>query len=144
MANVTGYAEEKLMLGLRLSEIARVRPWIESLASRCAIPDSVQFAIHLCLEEVLSNIVLHGYDGETEGAIVVAFTAAGDGQFVLVVDDETRHFNPLEQAELPALNPNEEIWIGGQGLRILRRFADELEYEQLPAGNRLKIYFNPA
>jgi len=41
--------------GDKLSEIARVPPWPESLAARHAIPSRVQFAMDLCLEEVLSN-----------------------------------------------------------------------------------------
>jgi RNA polymerase sigma factor (sigma-70 family) len=36
----------------------------------------------------------------------------------------------------------EEITVGGQGVRLLRRFADALEYQATPTGNRLSIGFN--
>lgn len=135
--------EERLTLQGRLSEIAQVPIWLERLAARYAIPDNVQFASNLCLEEVLSNIILHSYNAEKDGTIVVRF-AARDGNFVFVIDDEGPRFNPLDQPELPALNPNEEMRIGGQGLRLLREFSDTLEYEQIPTGNRLKIGFSAA
>src|SRR5262245_33122395 len=140
--NLTHQGEEKLVLPVRLSEIAQLPGWIERLASRYAIPDNVQFAINLCLEEVLSNIILHGSGEQPDRTIDVHFSANGDGKFRVLVDDEAPHFNPLVQQQLPALNPNEEMRVGGQGLRLLRQLADELEYEPTPAGNRLKMGFS--
>jgi hypothetical protein len=32
--------------------------------------------------------------------------------------------------------------VGGQGIRFIREFADALEYEQLPVGNRFKMFFS--
>jgi hypothetical protein len=32
--------------------------------------------------------------------------------------------------------------VGGQGIRLLRQFADKLDYEQLPTGNPFKIGFS--
>jgi len=140
--NLTHQGEEKLVLPVRLSEIGQVPVWIEHLASRYAIPDNIQFAINLCLEEVLSNIILHGSGEQPDRTIAIHFSASGEGKFLVVVDDEAPQFNPLEQQELPALNPNEEMRVGGQGLRLLREFADALEYEPTPAGNRLKMGFS--
>jgi len=140
--NLADDGEEWLVLPVLLSEVAQVPHWIERLASRYAIPEKVQFAINLCLEEVLSNIILHGYSGQRDDTIAVNFSVIGDGKFLVVVDDEAPHFNPLEQEELPALNPNEEMRVGGQGLRLLREFADTIEYEPIPSGNRLKMSFS--
>jgi anti-sigma regulatory factor (Ser/Thr protein kinase) len=42
---------------------------------------------------------------------------------------------------LPPLSSLEELAIGGQGVRLLRRFADALEYQATPTGNRLSIGF---
>jgi serine/threonine-protein kinase RsbW len=137
-------AEERLILRGRLSELAQVSPWIERLASQYAIPGNVHFAIDLCLEEVLSNIVLHGYGSEVAYYLIVRFTVPREGYFVFVVDDEAPRFNPLDQPELPALNPREEMWTGGQGLRMLQRFADVVEYEPLRTGNRLRMSFSAA
>ena len=46
---------------------------IESLASRYTIPAKVQFSANLCLEEVLSNIFLHGYRERAKGVVTVRF-----------------------------------------------------------------------
>lgn len=134
-------SEQQLALRSRLSEMAQIPAWIEALASQHSIPAKIQFAINLCLEEAVSNVILHGYRGEADRSVIVRFTMPREGCFVFVVDDDAPRFNPLDQPELPALNPRAEIRIGGQGVRMMRRFADAVEYEQIPTGNRLRISF---
>lgn len=142
--NGTDQTQDRLTLRSRLSDMARLPAWIEGLASRHAIPGDVQFAMNLCLEEAVSNIIRHGYGPEEDRPVTVRFTMPREGNFVCVVDDEAPRFNPLDAPELPALNPREEIRVGGQGIRLMRRFADTLEYEPTPDGNRLRMGFSAA
>jgi len=133
---------DRLSLRGRLSEIAQVPTWIEHLALGYSIPGDVQSVINLCLEEVLSNVIRHGYGNDEGGAVVVNFTVPRDCFFLFVVEDDAPHFNPLDASELPPLNSNDEARIGGQGIRFLRRFASILEYEATPNGNRLSMGFS--
>ena len=142
--NGTHQIQERLVLRSRLSDIAQVAAWIEDLASRYGIPGNVEFAMKLCLEEALSNVIRHGYPGAQDRFITVRFTAPRDTYFLFIVDDEAPLFNPLAAPALPVLNSLEETRVGGQGIRFLRQFADALEYEQLPNGNRLRIGFSTA
>jgi serine/threonine-protein kinase RsbW len=135
---------ELLKVRSRLSELARIRPWIESLGSRHAIPANTLFAMNLCLEEVLSNIVQHGYPGKPDQSVAVHFANPRQNYFVIVVEDDAPPFNPVDAPEAPALNLLDEIHVGGQGIRLLRRFADALEYEATPTGNRLTMGFTAA
>jgi serine/threonine-protein kinase RsbW len=145
---MTGNADhttlERLDLQSRISELARIPPWIERLASTYSIPDSTQFAMNLCLEEVLSNVVRHGYREKPGQSIAIHFSVAPNGQFVFVVEDEAPPFNPVDSPELPAINSLEEAQIGGQGIRLLRQFSDALEYHATPRGNQLTIGFASA
>ena len=135
---------ERLELRSRISELARIFPWIERLASRHAIPANTQFAMNLCLEEALSNIIRHGYSGQPGHPISVRFGSPRKDYYVFAVEDEAPPFNPVEAPELPALNALDDIGVGGQGLRLLRRFADALEYQPTATGNRLSIGFAAA
>lgn len=135
---------ERLNLQSRMSELARIHPWIERLASRHSIPASTKFAINLCLEEVLSNIIRHGYSGKPDHSIAVDFVSPREDYIVIVVEDQAPPFNPVDAPELPALSSLDEIQAGGQGIRLLRRFADALEYQAMPTGNRLSIGFSAA
>jgi serine/threonine-protein kinase RsbW len=135
---------EFLNLPSRMSELSRLFPWIERLASRHAISANTQFAMNLCLEEVLSNIIRHGYCGQPDHSIAIHFANPRKDYFVFIVEDESPPFNPVTSPELPALSSHDKIRVGGQGIRLLRRFADALEYQSTPSGNRLSIGFTAA
>jgi serine/threonine-protein kinase RsbW len=140
--NATGHTQDRLALRARLSDIVQLPRWIDSLASQHAIPVEVQFAIELCLEEAVSNIIRHGYGGDTDRSLIVRFTMPRPGFFDFVVEDEAPPFNPLHATDAPELNSSEEIQIGGQGIRLMRRFANVLTYEPTPTGNRLSMSFS--
>jgi len=132
---------ECLTLESKLSEISRVvPPWIERLASLHAISDRTRYAMDLCLEEVLSNIVRHGYACESSRAIIIRYVSQRDG-FTLVVEDEAPPFNPLITEDPPIPRSLENASVGGQGIHLVKQFADAIEYEPMPSGNRLIIKF---
>jgi len=135
----TDQAEERLTLESRRSDIAKLPSWIGSLALRHAIPESVEFAINLCLEEAVSNVILHGYGADTSGPVIVRFMMPRHDLFAFVVEDEARHFNPLD---VPAPDPAGKVRVGGRGIHFLRQFANGLEYEPTPTGNRLRLIFS--
>ncbi len=135
---------EVLNLRSRMSDLSQIHAWIERLASLHSIPSNTQFAMNLCLEEVLSNIIRHGYSGESGRPMSVRFASPREDEFVLVVEDQAPPFNPVDSPELPALHSLDDIQVGGQGIRLLRHFAGALEYLETPTGNRLIIRFSSA
>jgi len=133
--------EDKLTLGSTLSEIARIPPWLESLALRDGIPERTRFVMDLCLEEVLSNIVRHGYADAPDHTILVIYGNPRKDTFTLTVEDEAPLFNPLLVQNGPIPGSLEEISEGGRGIHLLKQFSDALNYEPMPIGNRLTISF---
>jgi anti-sigma regulatory factor (Ser/Thr protein kinase) len=95
--------------------------------------------INLCLEEALSNVIRHGYEGDAHREIVVQFRSDED-ELVFTIEDTAPHFRP---AEMPMTQPKslEELTPGGLGIPLMRRFADRVEWEPLPIGNRLTLAF---
>jgi anti-sigma regulatory factor (Ser/Thr protein kinase) len=140
--NITDRVRDRLDLRSRLSDIARIPHWVEQLAVRYSFSKDLLFAIDLCLEEAIANTIIYGYRGEGDRPINVSLAIPRDGDYVFSVEDEAPPFNPLDAPELPPLNPDDEIRVGGQGLRLLRRFAGSLEYEPTASGNRLRIGFS--
>jgi serine/threonine-protein kinase RsbW len=139
--NGSDQIEERLTLHSRLSDIAQLPVWIESIASRYSVPSQTHYAMDLCLEEVLVNIIRHGYGREADFPIRVCFKIPRPGDYLFIVEDDAPRFNPLEVPELPAIDADEEMHLGGQGIRLLRRFANTLNYETTPTGNQLHIGF---
>jgi anti-sigma regulatory factor (Ser/Thr protein kinase) len=142
VANSTDQALDRLSLRSHLSEMSRLPRWLESLASRHDIPDEVQFAIDLCLEEAVSNVIRHGYAGAEDRSVTVVFVSPRTRYFEFLIEDEAPHFDPLAAPALEAISPEQAIRVGGQGIRLLRQFADSVEYESTTSGNRLRIGFS--
>jgi serine/threonine-protein kinase RsbW len=136
---ITG--EAQLTLRSQMADLALVPPWIESLAAEYGISDSTQFAMNLCLEEVLSNIIRHGYANSPDRTIVIRYLAEENNTSVLVVDDQAPPFNPLAAESHPVEETLDGTRLGGLGIRLLRSFAATLEYEPTPGGNRLIMGF---
>jgi len=135
--------QDRLELDSRLDELSRVQPWIDALADRYALADGTRFAMQLCMEEALANVVLHGYRNQPGRPIVIR-TAIADGSFFFTIEDNAPPFTPPE-----ATSPDdtadpatlESIQPGGNGLRLMRRFAGSIAYERISDGNRLTLGF---
>ena len=136
-------SQDRLELDSRLTELGRVQPWIEAVANRHGVPEDARFAMHLCMEEALVNVVVHGYREEPGHPIVILCRASEDTLF-FTIDDRAPSFDPVAYAPQNApvrAADLESIQPGGNGIRLLRRFAGSLSYERLADGNRLTIGF---
>lgn len=137
--------KDRLTLTSRLSDLALVFPWVDELALEYALSGELVFAINLCLEEALSNIVRHGYKEEPGHELTIDVCADGESALSFTIEDHAPHFvppDPVAQEAATAPVPFEELQPGGQGLPLMRRFADTLTWQPMPNGNRLTIGFS--
>jgi serine/threonine-protein kinase RsbW len=135
--------QNRLELDSRLSELSRVQPWIASLAHEYGFEEEALFAMQLCIEEALANVVLHGYRSEAGHPIVIEASVAA-GILSFTIDDNAPPFSPvgaLVQSDTANHDTLESIQPGGNGIRLLYRFAGSLAYERLCDRNRLTITF---
>ena len=151
--------EPLLTLKSQIEDLTLVWPWVEAFAACYSIPAETQFAIELCLEEALSNIIRHGYQGQPNQAISITRTvepaptsAENDrvAELVFTVEDHAPPFDPLAptaaaQAPARAINSQDvnsrDFLPGGQGIRLMHKFSSRLAWQQLPDGNRLTLVF---
>jgi serine/threonine-protein kinase RsbW len=139
-----GTSEERLTLSSRIADLALLSPWIERLASLQIIPEDSQFAIHLCMEEAISNVIRHGYAGEEGHPILIRLSRGENHSLFILIEDQAPAFNPLVAEDSLAEEALEGRRMGGLGLRLLRTFASTLKYERVPSGNRLTIEISPS
>ena len=134
---------DRLELDSQLTELSRVAPWVEDLADRYGLPAETRYAINLCLEEALANVVLHGYGSEPGHPITVETSVAG-GSVFFSIGDQAPPFAPIDPgARNGSQSPAnlETMQVGGNGIRLMYRFAGSVSYEPLPRGNRLTLGF---
>jgi anti-sigma regulatory factor (Ser/Thr protein kinase) len=137
------WPEPRLILQSQLEDLTLVWPWVQALTSRYSVSAQTQFAIELCLEEALSNVMRYGYRGQENQSITVD-CALGAGELVFTIQDHAPLFDPFApSADSPAPAPAsiDELLPGGQGIRLIRKFASRVAWEPLLNGNRLTLAF---
>src|SRR5262245_26492927 len=125
--------------GGAISEITSAARWIDQITAELALPNSQVFAMQVCLEELMSNILLHGGKGAPL-YISVAVQALPD-RVVMIVEDDGRAFD-LAHAPAKAIDrPLNQLQPGGLGIHLIKNFATSLHYARTPTGNRVVLEF---
>src|SRR5215467_903321 len=92
------------VFGGSLREISAASSWLESIATDLALPGPQVFAIQVCLEELMSNIVRHGGTPPRsdlpwpakapERPLSISITVtARDDRLVMTIEDDGRPFD---------------------------------------------------
>jgi anti-sigma regulatory factor (Ser/Thr protein kinase) len=129
----------RLILRNDLAELKRLTGWLEGWTPHDLSPE-VSFAVQLCLEEAVANVIMYGAarDDRLEIAVEVE---RGDGTLVARVEDNGRQFDPTQ---VPARRPATSLRdakIGDLGIHLMRSFANGMHYERRDGRNRLTLRF---
>lgn len=96
------------------------------------------------LEELLSNSIAHGGAQYVEGATVgLSVTARSDG-LLLCYEDSFAAFDPMakiDEALRRTTNPMDQRPLGGLGLLMVFRMADEFRYRRQGERNCIDLLF---
>jgi anti-sigma regulatory factor (Ser/Thr protein kinase) len=135
-----------------LRDLEQIGTWVDDFAQRLSLPASTAFAIQLCCEEVFSNIVRHGLKGSALGEIGEEGEKDENGiklcldhvhrSVILRIDDQAEAFDPL--AIDSPLHPQSvaEASVGGLGIHLVRKFAQDVRYERRGQTNSLTMRFD--
>jgi sigma-B regulation protein RsbU (phosphoserine phosphatase) len=130
-------AELKLALRSTPAEAARGYQAVQAFLTERGAPADAVHDVALAVEEVLSNLVRHGYAG-AEGPI--ALRASLDAVAVKIeVRDRGIHFDP-RTARPPRLDvPLDDRASGELGIHLVRRSIDRIAYQRDGAENFLTL-----
>jgi len=112
----------------KVSELEKVTAAVDELSDQWAIAPKIAMQLNLVLEELVTNIMFHGYVDGAEHGIGIEFSRNGR-ELSVVVADEAPPFNLLEQPDDSRVDkPLEERKIGGLGIHFVRTVMDRVEY----------------
>jgi anti-sigma regulatory factor (Ser/Thr protein kinase) len=95
--------------------------------TQCGVKPEVKYLALLAIEELATNCMKFGFSPHANHTIVVDMSIA-DGRLVIVVTDDGRAFNPLENRDPNTTIPVENRDIGGLGIHLLKKMADKFCY----------------
>jgi anti-sigma regulatory factor (Ser/Thr protein kinase) len=129
----------RLELGRDLSELRRLAEWIKARTPQVLSGDTV-FAVQLCLEEAVANIIMHG--GAKDDRLKIAIELERDGgTLVARIEDSGREFDPTQFPPPSVAKSLEEAKVGDLGIHLMHSFASDMHYEQRDGRNRLTLRF---
>lgn len=137
---------QTLTLLANLDALAEISAFVTDAAEQAGLDERATWQVQLAVDEAATNIIQHAYEPDAPGDITLDCTCTG-GQFVVVLRDQGRQFNP-EEVPLPDIEASlEDRPVGGLGLYLITRLMDEVRFDFDPqAGNVLTMvkYLTPS
>ncbi len=102
-------------------------------------PEGTRYNILLALQEMVTNVLRHGYELDEALPVEVIFELTDD-QLQVELKDQGPAFDPLaydsEESEFDMGMPTE---VGGFGIRIARMVMDDVQYNRADGWNCLRL-----
>lgn len=135
-------SHEPVSLSLRFAnsapEVTLARSAAHDLLLRNGVDDRARYAVELTLDELLDNVLRHGYEPGAAGSLTAELTLAP--QLITVeLSDDARPFDPTRHPEPPAPRSLAESSIGGRGLPLVRAATASMRYRRVDDRNHLTI-----
>lgn len=130
----------RLEIPASVAGVPQATKWLEEIWGDHNLPASVAMPARLCLEEAVTNVVMHAIDDIPVETIWVELERH-PSHFVITVIDAGPKFDPrsVDSDELPEDPAN--AFVGGRGLTLIRDFSKEIDYEHRDGKNHFRIHF---
>lgn len=129
-----------LRLPARLESLEPLCVFVLEKLTQSHLPPELALKIELALEEVLTNIIHYAYP-QGEGDILLECSVEGPRSFCLRIQDWGSPFNPLTRHATDISLDVTRRPIGGWGILLVRKMADELNYARQDGKNILTLCF---
>ncbi|GAB1422244.1 hypothetical protein MASR2M15_24650 [Anaerolineales bacterium] len=106
------------------------------------LDDDTAYRCELAVDEVLTNIIEHGYKFEgANSRIDIEVQRLNHGLQIRIVDDAPP-FNPLNQVNPDPQAPLNERSKGGWGIYFVKKYMNQVRYELIQGRNNLIMTMN--
>ena len=131
-------APQTLTLANDLAEIPRLADFVDELCARLSATQKDVLALQLSLEEVVTNVIDHGYTDGQPHTFTVTFSVSSH-RITIVIDDDAPAYDPLARPDVDTSLPLEDRPIGGLGVHLVKKLMTSARYERRDGHNRLTL-----
>jgi len=116
-----------LRLSADLSHLCAIREFVSRTSRDLGVSERVIQDLLLAVDEICSNVIVHGYDGH--GGDIEVTVDRSEAEVRAIVRDWGKAFDP-ESICVPDIDaPLQQRPCGGLGLFIVRQLMDEVRFE---------------
>jgi len=125
-----------------MDSMTEIRAFVESACAATEIGREDCLKVLLIVEELFTNTVIHGYRGESESPVWMAFEPVEKG-FTLRYEDAAPPHNPFgEYRPLDTTVLVAQQAVGGLGLKLIRSLVSEASYLREGERNCIRLTFS--
>lgn len=124
-----------------MDELERLADFAREIGETEGLSADQRFALELCLEEAVTNIIMHGGLKDKKQPHIWVTLASDAPALTIILEDDARPFDPTSVPPPQAAASLEEARIGGAGLPLMHKLATGMSYEFRDGRNRLTLSF---
>ena len=128
----------KIRLRAEVPEVERLNRLIRRFGELHEIPGRTLYAVHLAIDELVSNAILYAFDNPMGQEVVVSIDVQ-ESVVRAAIEDSGREFNPLQTGSPDVSLPLEHREAGGLGIHLVRSLMDEVAYQRVDTKNILTV-----
>lgn len=111
------------------ADVDGFREEVERCAEAWNLPMAAAVEVQIALDEVVSNIITHGYSGREDREIEMHLCVEGDELVLHIIDGAP----PFSIFDVPPPNLTEELderELGGLGIHLVKSLMDDVQYRR--------------
>ena len=124
----------------KLTALPDLQARLAAFAEEADLPPRVAFGIDLVADEIVSNIIRHGFCETVQNPDIRCEVRLTPGEAVIAFTDNGPPFDPLTEAPPPDLTEDIETRaVGGLGVHLVKAMSDRVRYVRKDDRNRLEV-----
>jgi serine/threonine-protein kinase RsbW len=124
-------------------EFEQLLPELAAFLALHHVEASVTYVVQLAVEELILNVMKHGYHGETGHSVTMKLDLAGANEATLEVEDEAEAFDPRTTPEPDFDDMLRGDRVGGLGVHLVRSLSASLDYRRDSNRNHVRVRILP-
>jgi serine/threonine-protein kinase RsbW len=132
-------ADVRLAFVGSVAGIVAICEWVETTCRSAGVHSDTTYAVQVCAEELLGNILRHGGRPSPRIEVTLSFSP---GRVTLTVEDDGPAFDVSAAVPHRVDRTLDAVEPGGLGIQLIRSFASGLDYQRAGLGNRVVLTFD--
>ncbi|HNV69122.1 MAG TPA: SpoIIE family protein phosphatase, partial [Candidatus Ozemobacteraceae bacterium] len=120
------------------ADLKQIQDWLDREAPAWGLSQPDTHDLHLILDELIENVLRHGYANTEPAQIRLEVTVAPES-IALCLRDTGRAFNPLLQQSPDTTSAVATRAVGGWGIHLVKQYSDTLSYERQNDQNVVRL-----
>ena len=124
---MSGFHRHELRIHPDLGELARIRSEVAGAIRVGGFPEAYINRILIAVDEAVTNIIEHGYEGPVNGVIEIVCEVEPE-TFTISIIDQGASFDPRSMTDVDIQRHVAQGKAGGLGIFLIRKIMDVVDY----------------